>query len=200
MSGLRRSVQMIQFVRLHHNGADSDHLPKHIPKDEGHSAGPMRVSGAASDDDLATSWCWCLKKEQLSDGNNNNNNSNLGQRPQIVSMYGREVVHTGAGIDIQSEVHRLDSWGWEMRNVHRAFRCIDVSMPVSDGAVDERSWDAKVAEAWTRLDGLWSDYLENLITEEKPVWVKPRKHSNSRFDLPYREIPDDDDLKAFLPW
>lgn len=199
MSGLRRSVEMVQFVRLHHHGADSDHFPKNEPKDKGHSAGPIRKSGAASDDDLATSWCWCLHKEQQNDGNNNNN-SNPGQQPQIVSMYSREFVHIGAGIGIQSEVHRLDSWGWEMRNVQRAFRCIDISMPVSDGEVDERSWDAKVAEARSRLDELWSDYLGNLITEEKPIWVKPRKHSNSRFDLPYREIPDDDDLKAFLPW
>ena len=88
-----------------------------------------------------------------------------------------------------------------MRNFQRAFRSIDVSLslPVSDddGAVDERSLDAKVTEARTRLDDLWSDYVESLITEEKPAWVKPRK----QFDhLNYREIPNDDDLKAFLPW
>lgn len=198
MSGLRRSVEMLQFVRLHHHGADADHLPKNMPKDKGHSAGPIRRSDG-SDDDLATSWCWCLKKEQQNDSNNIHRQ---GQRPQIVSMYSREVAHTGSGIGIHSEVIRLDTWGWEIRNVQRVFRCIDVSsIPVSDGTVDEKSWDAKVAEARTRLDGLWSDYLENLITEEKPVWVKPeKKHGASRSDLNFREVPDNDDLKAFLPW
>ena len=199
MSGLRRSIDMVQFVRLHRHGADSDHLPKLVPKDEGHSAGLIRGSRsrAASDDDLAASrsWCWCLF---------NNTNNNPGQRqPQIVSMYSRNLVRTEAGIGTESEVQRLPSWGWEMRNVDRVFRCIDVSVPVSDGAIDDRTWDAKFEEARTRLDGLWSDYLENLVTEEKPTWVKPRKHGTftlHAFDLPYREIPDDEDLKVFLPW
>jgi len=85
----------------------------------------------------------------------------------------KRATATTPPVDIH--VLRLQNWGWEIRSKHFACR-----------AIDEES----------SLDELWKDLLVNIIMQKKPEWVDT---SRSRFEIHYREVPNDEDCKA-LEW
>jgi len=196
MSGLRRSAEKVHFG-LHPEW--EGRLPRGTAREKALGAGPLRnlleVRGAsaAMDSGGTGSTYWCLGVDDDD------------PRPQVVTLYIRRDADRMSGASsfgVQHEVRRLDTWGWEIRDFQRVSRAIHVDLPF-DG---DEPWDAKAAAAEEarfeeQLRLLWSDYLDNLITEERPVWIKQEgEHGRRPHELNYREIPDSDDLKAFLPW
>ena len=190
MSGLGRSHRKpFRFVMRPHPDDWADRPPLGIAKEQALGAGPVMF--------LEDGRCvethspegghlmrWCLEKNIEDD-----------PRPQVFAIY--ESRKVGARSPSVKQVRRLGTWGWEMRCTRSVFRAIDLSFTAMDGdEVGEEIVDLAGASA---QEALWSDLLGNMTTEEKPVWIKQGGSSRHEF-ANYREIPDDDDLKAFLPW
>mmetsp|Transcript_17785 Transcript_17785/g.50908 ORF Transcript_17785/g.50908 Transcript_17785/m.50908 type:complete len:533 (+) Transcript_17785:138-1736(+) len=177
MSGLGRSARKpFRFVMHPHPGNWADRLPVGIPRDQALGAGPTWNLVDGRDMNLH----WCLKKKSDDD-----------PRPQGFAIYTLPETDARPLVGARQQVRRLDTWGWEIRCTSSVSRAIDLSSLDGDEIGDEI-----VATVEAQLEELWSDYLGNMITEEKPVWIK----QGSTYELNYREIPDDDDLKTFLPW
>ena len=181
MSGLGRSYRKpFRFVMRPHPDDWADRPPLGIAKMQVLGAGPAMIleDGRCVETHSPEGHLmrWCLEKNIEDD-----------PRPQVFAIY--ESRKVGARSPSVKQVRRLDTWGWEIRCTRSVFRAIDLSFMAMDG--DE-------VEEEILASALWSDY-GNIITEEKPVWIKQGGSSRHEF-ANYREIPDDDDLKAFLPW
>lgn len=181
MSGLGRSrSKPFRFVMRPHPDDWADRLPLGVAKEQALGAG----SAMNIEDGRCVEMHWCLMKNIEDD-----------PQPQVFAIYILREIGARSPKNVK-QVRRLDTWGWEIRCTRSVFRAIDLSfMAMDDDEVEEEI----LAGASAQLEALWSDYLGNMITEEKPVWIKQGSSSRHEF-ANYREIPDDDDLKAFLPW
>ena len=181
MSGLGRSrSKPFRFVMRPHPDDWADRLPLGVAKEQALGAG----SAMNIEDGRCVEMHWCLMKNIEDD-----------PQPQVFAIYILREIGAQP-LSVIQHVRRLDTWGWEIRSTRSVSRAIDLSFMAMDG---DGVGEEVVARASAQLEALWSDYLGNMITEEKPVWIKQGSSSRHEF-ANYREIPDDDDLKAFLPW
>ena len=119
-------------------------------------------------------------------------------------------------------VRRLPNWGWELRGSDYILRALDeggedckeVSLKCDCGKMAEgtacrcKNFTCKLIDTFycSRecfkkyhgiCDDLFGDLTANIITQEKPEWV--RATHRAPYPYTYREIPDDEDCKM-LDW
>lgn len=92
------------------------------------------------------------------------------------------MTSVGSRIHETYNVHRLFTWGWELRSARSVMRAID-NEDVSASKCDQPD--------------LWSDLRGTLMLQEKPEWILPKR---TPYPYSYREVPDDEDLKNLLHW